>query len=267
MDTAQLVTTLWVIGISAESVTAALAAGRQKMDWFGVVTLAALTALGGGTIRDVVLDNYPLVWVDEPMYLVLCIVVALITTQIAFIARYFNRVFLIGDALGLASFAVLGTQIALELGHGFVIAAVAAVLTGVSGGVMRDVLSDRVPLVFTQDLYASIAVATAGVYMLGLWAGIPEEWVIVVSLLFAFISRVATMDSNRGLPVFEYSDDAPMDPRLRLSAQFLKRSVRNARDRANRFRREVEKYRLLGRTRRKKDPDEEQKWPPRSDSS
>lgn len=267
MDTAALLTTLWVIGISAESVTAALSAGRLKFDWFGVSSLAALTALGGGTIRDIILNNYPLTWVERPIFLLLCIVVALVTTQLSFLLRYFNRLFLIGDAIGLAAFAVLGTQIALSLGHGFIIAAVAAVLTGVSGGIMRDILSDRIPLVFTQDLYASIAVLTTAVYMIGLWLGIPEDWVIIVSVLVAFITRVATMDSKKGLPVFEFKDDAPMDPRLKLSARFFRRSVGAARRRAARLRQEAARYSLLNRAKRKMDPEPEQRWPPKDTGS
>lgn len=267
MDTAALLTTLWIIGISAESVTAALSAGRLKFDWFGVCALAALTALGGGTIRDIMLDDYPLTWVEQPLYLVLCLAVALVTTQLSFLARYFNRLFLIGDAIGLAAFAVLGTQTALSLGHGFIIAAVAAVLTGTSGGIMRDILSDRVPLVFTQDLYASIAVLTAGVYMLGLWIGVPEDWVIVISVLVAFITRVATMDSAKGLPVFAYDENQPLDPRLKLSASFVRRSVRAARRKAGRLRQEAARYSLINRVRRKKHPEPEQKWTPRDPDS
>ena len=274
MDTQTLLLTLWIVGISAEAVTAALSAGRQKFDWFGVSAMAALTSLGGGTIRDILIDNYPLIWVENPQYLLVVIGVALLTTQLAVLARYFNRVFLYGDAIGLAAFSVLGTQIALELGHGVIIAVMAAVVTGVAGGIMRDIMSDRVPLVFTQELYASIAVLTAVVYFVLSWAGVPENWVIIIALLTGFITRAATMDSKRGLPVFDYDDSGP-DPRIRLSSQFLRRSVKAARRRARRFRKDATRYSLLNRGEKKKDPgadkDEkdgedgegrEQKWPP-----
>lgn len=271
MDTQTLLLTLWLIGISAEAVTAALSAGRQKFDWFGVSAMAALTSLGGGTIRDILIDNYPLIWVENPQYLLIVIGVALVTTQLSVLARYFNRVFLYGDAIGLAAFSVLGTQIALELGHGVVIAGMAAVVTGVAGGIMRDIMSDRVPLVFTQELYASIAVLTAAVYIILSWAGVPENWVIIIALLTAFITRVATMDSKRGLPVFEYDDNGP-DPRIQLSSQFFRRSMKAARRRARRFREDAARYSLLNRNEKKKgegddkdneDGDErEQKWPP-----
>lgn len=263
MDTQTLLLTLWLVGIIAEAVTAALSAGRQKFDWFGVSAMAALTSLGGGTIRDLLLDNYPLIWVEQPLYLLIVIGVALVTTQLWFLARYFNRVFLYGDAIGLAAFSVLGTQIALDLGHGFVIAAVAAVVTGVAGGVMRDIMSDRVPLVFTQDLYASIAVLTAAVYMVLDWAGVPENWVIIISLLTAFITRVVTMDSHRGLPVFEYDEDKKLDPRVASSRNFLRRSLSRARQRAARFRKEAAEYTRLNRHRKRGEGGTPQSWPPK----
>lgn len=266
MSTETLLVSLFVVGITAEAVTAALSAGRQKMDWFGVVALAALTSLGGGTIRDILLDAYPLTWVETPAFLVIVIIAALITTQLAFLAKHFERIFLTGDAIGLAAFSVLGTQIALELGHGFVIAAVAAVVTGVSGGIMRDILSDRVPLVFSQDLYASIAILTAGVYMLLLWAGVPENWTIVIALLVAFITRMSNMKNNRGLPVFAYDESRPLDPRGQLSARYLRRGLDAAKRRAGNLRDQARRYSRLNRwPKRRRKADEEQKWPPEED--
>lgn len=115
---------------------------------------------------------------------------------------------------------VLGIQTALSLGHGFVIAAVAAVTTGESGGVMRDILSDRVPLVFREELYASIAVAGTVVYMALMAAGVPEWIVTIATVVFVFITRLLSLRYKWSLPIFEYDDDrvAAIDPRNQLSA-------------------------------------------------
>lgn len=78
----ELLTTLFVIGIIAESMTAAVAAGRVRMDLSGVITLGALTALGGGTVRDVILGNYPLTWVDEPRFLLATVIASVVTVRI-----------------------------------------------------------------------------------------------------------------------------------------------------------------------------------------
>lgn len=262
IDTAQLLVVTFVIGITAEAVTAALSAGRLKMDWFGIIALAAITALGGGTIRDVLLDDYPLTWVEQPLYLVVVVVAALITAQLAFLMPHFRRVFLVADAIGLATFSVLGTQVALELGHGFVIAAVAATVTGVSGGVMRDIMSDRVPLVFSQEIYAAVSILTAGLYMLLLWAGVPEMWTILISLAVAFGVRLIAIKMHKHFPQFEYKGwDTPMDPRLRLSGQMVKRGLRRARKQAERWQPDKAGYTLLNRRKSKADDSDDSQDP------
>ncbi|AGF71647.1 trimeric intracellular cation channel family protein [Corynebacterium halotolerans] len=285
MDTAQLMAILFVIGITCEAMTAALSAGRQKMDLFGVMALAALTGLGGGTIRDIILDSYPLTWVEQPIYLLIVLGAALITVSLSFLMHYFRTLFLVLDAIGLSVFAVIGTRVALELGNGYVIACVAAVINGVSGGVLRDLMSDRVPLVFSRELYASIAVLATTVYMGLLWLGVDENITIVVTLLAAFTTRLIAIYFRMGLPVFEYRGaDQPMDPRLRLSVQLMRRGLRKARRRTG-F--DAARYALLNRRhdrrgrrgrpdrsgerrpsaedRRRDEPGREQRWPPGPD--
>ena len=200
----EFLTVLFLIGITAEAMTGALAAGRERMDLFGVVIVACVTAIGGGSIRDVLLGHYPLIWVAHPSYLALVSLAAVVTVVVAPIMRHFRVLFLGLDALGLAVFAIIGARIALEMGHGVLIAVAAAVITGVFGGVMRDLLCDRVPLVFRQELYASIAILAALVFV-GLTAvGVPENWGAVITLVVGFSLRVAAIRFKLGLPVFDY---------------------------------------------------------------
>jgi uncharacterized membrane protein YeiH len=258
IDTAHLLTVLFVIGITAEAITAALAAGRQKMDLFGVVALAALTGLGGGTIRDMILDTYPLTWVAEPIYLVIVVVAALVTVSLSFLMHYFRKVFLLADAVGLATFSVIGMQIALELGHGFVIASVAAVVNGVSGGVLRDLMSDRVPLVFSKELYASVSILATASYMGLQAAGVSENWTIIITLVAAFGLRVIAMYFGLSLPVFEYrGEDQPLDPRASLSYRATRRSLRLSRARIS-F--DTSRYSLLGKSNSKKGEGKKHRW-------
>ena len=200
----EFLTVLFLIGITAEAMTGALAAGRERMDLFGVVIVACVTAIGGGSIRDVLLGHYPLIWVSHPSYLALVSLAAVVTVVVAPIMRHFRVLFLGLDALGLTVFAIIGARIALEMGHGVLIAVAAAVITGVFGGVMRDLLCDRVPLVFRQELYASIAILAALVLVGLVAAGVPENWSAAITLVVGFSLRVAAIRFKLGLPVFDY---------------------------------------------------------------
>lgn len=201
-----LLTTLWVIGITAEAMTGALAAGRERMDLFGVSMVAFVTALGGGSIRDILLGNYPLVWVRQPIYVVVVIAAAIITISIAQLMKYFRQLFLLLDAVGLVVFSIIGAQIALALGHGVIIAVVGAVVTGVAGGIMRDVFCDRIPLVFREELYASISVLIALVYVGLVHIDVREDIAVISMLVAGFTLRMLALRFKLRLPVFDYQE-------------------------------------------------------------
>jgi len=224
-----VLTVLYVLGLTAESMTAALAAGRQRMDMFGVMLIASVTAFGGGTVRDLLFGHYPLRWVDEPIFLAIVLGAALVTVLASFLMDYFRTVFLVLDAVGLSTFALLGAQVALELDYNPLIVIVSSVVTGVFGGVLRDVLCDRVPLVFSEELYASIAILVAVAYMSMLHFNLDEtigtQLVIVICLVFAFGLRLLAIFYRISLPVFEYQErEYVRDPAGRLTMWALNKA-------------------------------------------
>jgi uncharacterized membrane protein YeiH len=202
-----LLTVIYIIAITAEAMTGALSAGRRSMDWFGVIIIACVTALGGGSVRDVLLGHYPLTWVKHPEYLVLTCFAALFTIFIAKWMRHLRSVFLLLDALGLIGFTIIGCQIAMEMGQGFVVSAVAGVLTGVSGGILRDILCNDVPLVFRRELYASIAFVSVIFYWVCINLNFSQDMTIISTLIFGFSLRCIAIYFGLEMPKFIYKDD------------------------------------------------------------
>ena len=153
-------------------------ARNKKMDAVGVFTVAFITAFGGGTLRDVLLDRRPFFWVQHQHYIVLIFVLTLIATPLLRLAQRVvpPTLFVIADALGLGLFSIAGVSVAHELGSPPIIAAMMGVVTGVFGGVLRDVILNEVPMVLRDGRpYALAALAGCAFFLLILEAGVPAS--------------------------------------------------------------------------------------------
>ncbi len=192
------------VAITVEAMTAALAAGRRNMDWFGVCLIACVTALGGGTMRDILLDHYPLVWVKNPYVLLLVCSAALATIPLAQLVDRLKWPFLLLDALGLVVFTVIGCNIGIEAGVHPIIVIVSGMVTGTAGGVLRDVLCNDIPLIFQGELYATVSLITGVIYFLGLTNGMPGDLMVLIAIAIGLTLRVLALVLKWEMPKFVF---------------------------------------------------------------
>lgn len=200
-----LLLTIYLIAITAEAMSGALAAGRRNMDIFGVAVIAFVTALGGGTIRDMVLGHFPIGWTQHPDYIYLVISAGLITTLFAGYMHHLKTIFLVLDALGLIAFSLIGCEVALGMHYAPVVVIMAGMITGICGGILRDVLCNQVPVVFRKELYASVSLAVCGLYLLLRHFGLGTEANTVISLVLGLSMRLLAIWRGWKLPTFSYN--------------------------------------------------------------
>lgn len=192
-----------LFGTIVFALSGALMAGRYKLDPFGVVVLASVTAIGGGTIRDVILQT-PVFWIVQPIYLYVILTTALLTIVLIRQPKLIpKRFLLIADALGLALFAVLGTQKSLALGSPLPVAIVMGTITGVAGGMIRDVLCNVIPMILQKEIYALAAILGGGLFVIFHLLGWPENEATIIAISGALLLRLAAIYWRVSLPAFD----------------------------------------------------------------
>ncbi len=195
---------VYLIAITAEAMSGALAAGKRNMDMFGVALIAFITALGGGTVRDILLGNFPVGWTQHPSYIYLTICAGLSTMLLARFMHHLRQLFLLLDAMGLIAFTVIGCNVALKLGYALPVVVMAGIITGVFGGILRDILCQRVPQVLRHELYASVSLLVALLYLGLRHFGVHEDINLLASFASGLALRMAAIRWHWSLPVFSY---------------------------------------------------------------
>jgi uncharacterized membrane protein YeiH len=191
-----------LFGVAVFAVSGALTAGRAGLDLLGVLVIASFTAIGGGTVRDLLLNRHPIFWIRDPTYLVVIGATALLTVGYVRVFPPPGDALLVADALGLALFAMSGAQIAESERLSAIIVVLMGTMTGVAGGVLRDVLSARVPLLLQRDIYATAAIAGVGLYLALQRLGVPRGAAFWVGLVGIVVLRLVAITWGLQLPVF-----------------------------------------------------------------
>ena len=195
------------VALAAQAMTAALAAGRRSMDWVGVCLLGCITALGGGTIRDLLLGHYPLAWVENPSYLEVTVVAAFITILLARLVYRLYLTFLMLDAIGLVVFTMTGCDVAWQMGASLPIVIVCGMITGCAGGVLRDILCNDVPLLFRAELYASVSVLTGLFYATAFGLKLNDELWTILTFVLGLSLRLLAIRYKWEMPKFVFIED------------------------------------------------------------
>ena len=199
----EMVYYLNILGTAIFAIGGSLAAARKGMDLFGVVVAAVLTAIGGGTLRDLCLGVHPVNWVSDSTGLVIAVICGVLTfTYISF--RQFAKIPFwhldIADAFGLALFTVIGCNTAIGLESNALIAVTMGMLTGSGGGIMRDVFSGEIPLFFRKEIYATASLAGGAAYLTFLALGAPDGAAMLGGAVVTLGIRLAAIHWRLSLP-------------------------------------------------------------------
>jgi len=199
MEVAQL------LGTVVFAISGVVAVAGRKLDWFGALVVGAVTAVGGGTMRDLILGQAPAFWIEDDKYLLFALFGGLaaipVVRHFGTSHARFERGLVLLDAFGLSLFAITGAQLTLELGFDGPTAVVCGILTGVGGGVIRDLLAGQHPLILRSDIYATAALAGTAIYVLLVEAAsLAQTPAMVVGALTIFATRMVAYEKGWSLP-------------------------------------------------------------------
>ena len=189
-------------GIAVFAMSGALTAGHKQLDIFGVLVVALIACLGGGTLRDVILGAHPVIWVANPAYLYVGISAAMAVFVLARFVRLPLRTLEVCDAIGLAFFTLAGLQKAQSLGHSADIALLMGLMTGVAGGILRDVLCNEIPLIFQREIYATAAIAGGTLFLVLQGLGVAGSVALFLAMATILVLRLTGVFLGLSLPRF-----------------------------------------------------------------
>lgn len=194
-----------IVGTVVFAISGVIAVAERRLDWFGAIVVGVMTAIGGGTMRGLIIGDTPVFWIEDQTYLLFALIgsaAAIPLVKVFGTSRFrFEESLQFADALGLALFSIVGASITLELGFDGSIAVVCGILTGVGGGVIRDLLAGQTPLIMRSDIYATAALAGTILFVLLYDTLGTSHWIAsAVGMLTIFGLRMAGLRRDWELP-------------------------------------------------------------------
>ena len=197
-------------GTFAFAISGIRLASAKRFDWFGAYVVGLVTAIGGGTTRDLLLDVTPF-WMQQPSYLIITGIALLCVIAFGRQLIRLNNTFFIFDAIGLGLFVVVGIERSIQAGFPFWVSIIMGMITGSVGGIMRDILINEVPLIFRKDIYALACVLGGIVFYVCSEFGLPSEITQVLSATSVILMRIIAVRFHLGLPALKGHDDYDAD--------------------------------------------------------
>ena len=188
------------IGTFAFAISGIRLASAKRFDWFGAYIVGLATAIGGGTLRDVMLNVTP-VWMTDPIYLICTAFAMFFVIIFGKYLIHLNNTFFLFDSIGLALFTVVGASKSLALGYPFWVAIIMGSIRGAAGGVIRDVFINEIPLIFRKEIYAMACVVGGTAYWLCDLLGMQSYACQVVGGVSVFVTRILAVKYNICLPI------------------------------------------------------------------
>ena len=189
-----------ILGTVTFAISGVSAAMQKKLDFFGILIIAFITAIGGGTLRDMMIGDLPVAWIRNIDYSVIILVTATLAIFFNNVIRNFRTTLFIFDSLGLGFFTILGLQkgVAIDL-HPLICIALGTI-TGCFGGVIRDISLNNIPMIFQKEIYATACIIGGVAYFLLLRSGLDRDWVDMISITLIFVIRAIVVRFRLTLP-------------------------------------------------------------------
>lgn len=197
-----------LLGVAVFAVSGVISAGKKNLDLIGVMIVAIVTSIGGGTIRDLLLGRHPLSWISDYSYILVSIAGAVAAIIYNRFKSFPYKALLFADAFGLGLFTINGAQITEQVNNNALIVLLMAGITGAVGGVLRDILCAEVPLILRKDIYLTASIAGTAVYLLSKKMGAAISLCGALGMFTVIALRITAIVWNLGLPHFAIRNQA-----------------------------------------------------------
>nr|WP_298997770.1 trimeric intracellular cation channel family protein [uncultured Allomuricauda sp.] len=189
-----------VLGTIAFAVSGVLVAMDKRLDLFGVLIIAFVTAIGGGTLRDLLIGNTPVTWMRDLTYVTIIPITVLLTILFSRQLKYLRKSLFLFDTIGIGLYTMLGIEKGLEANLSPVMCIALGTMTASFGGVLRDILCNEIPVIFRKEIYATACILGGTLYFIVNWLGVPEAYAYVTGILAVIVMRILAVRFSIRLP-------------------------------------------------------------------